>query len=333
MAIQRVALEDLLAVARGSVVEPPWPTSGFADVVVVDLDAATGADAGEACLHTGVPAVVVGLTATAPPERHPLASVCDVVFNPDDRLVDDLVEQVSSRPVAAGALVRLLRGAEGRSIEDGLLVESAVYSTLQAGPEFVAWRAARPLKTRREEGDPVELRRDGDVLHVTLRREHVHNALDRAMRDQLVDAFRLVAVDGSITRVEFRGRGPSFCAGGDLDEFGTFPDPATAHLVRLQQSAGRAIAAVAGRVTVHLHGACMGSGIELAAFAGTVIAHPSTVVGLPEVSVGLVPGAGGTVSLPRRVGRHRTARLALTGERIDADTALSWGLVDRLEEG
>ncbi len=319
--------------ARGPVVEPPWPASGPTDVVVVDLDAATGTEASGLSLHTGVPVVAVGLTATAPPEHHPLASVCDVVFHPDDRLVDDLVELASSRPLAAGALVRLLRGSEGRSTEDGLLVESAIYSTLQAGPEFAAWRAPRPEKARQGEGDPVELRRDGDVMHVTLRREHVHNALDRGMRDRLVDAFALVAADESIARVELRGRGPSFCAGGDLDEFGTFPDPATAHLVRLQQSAGRAIAAVADRVTVHLHGACMGSGIELAAFAGTVIAHPSTVVGLPEVSLGLVPGAGGTASLPRRVGRHRTARLALTGERIDAGTALAWGLVDRVEAG
>ena len=51
---------------------------------------------------------------------------------------------------------------------------------------------------------------------------------------------------------------------------------------------------------------------------------------LPEVGLGLVPGAGGTVSLPRRIGRHRTARLGLTGERIDAATALEWGLVDRI---
>jgi enoyl-CoA hydratase/carnithine racemase len=98
--------------------------------------------------------------------------------------------------------------------------------------------------------------------------------------------------------------------------------------VRLQQSVGRAIDAVRDRVTVHLHGACIGSGIELPAFAGTVIAEPSTTIALPEVSLGLVPGAGGTVSLPRRIGRHRTARLALAGERVDAAVALSWGLVD-----
>src|SRR5439155_24814131 len=102
-------------------------------------------------------------------------------------------------------------------------------------------------------------------------------------------------------------------AGGDLDEFGSFPDPATAHILRLRQSVGRRIEGVTDRVTAHLHGACVGSGIELPAFAGRVVAAESTRIALPELSLGLVPGAGGTVSLPRRIGRQRTARLALTG--------------------
>jgi enoyl-CoA hydratase/carnithine racemase len=64
-----------------------------------------------------------------------------------------------------------------------------------------------------------------------------------------------------------------------------------------------------------------------------VLAAPGTVIALPEVGLGLVPGAGGTVSLPRRIGRHRTALLALTRRSIDARTALRWGLVDELEDG
>ena len=213
---------------------------------------------------------------------------------------------------------------------DGLAAESAVYSALQAGPEFAAWRAARPPRRRGDEGEPVTLVRDGGCLEITLDRPHVRNALNTAMRDALVDAFALPALDPSITEVHLRGAGASFCAGGDLDEFGSFPDPATAHLIRLRQSVGRAIDAVADRVTAHLHGACAGSGIELPAFAGRVIAAPSTTISLPELSLGLIPGAGGTVSLPRRIGRHRTTRLALSGERLDAATALEWGLVDAI---
>jgi enoyl-CoA hydratase/carnithine racemase len=102
--------------------------------------------------------------------------------------------------------------------------------------------------------------------------------------------------------------------------------------VRLARSAGRVLATIADRVTAHVHGSCLGSGIELPAFAGRVIAHPDTLIALPEVRMGLIPGAGGTVSLPRRIGRHRTALLALAGFTIDAATARQWGLVDEVEE-
>jgi enoyl-CoA hydratase/carnithine racemase len=176
----------------------------------------------------------------------------------------------------------------------------------------------------------VRIDREGPALHVTLTRADARNALDTAMRDQLVDALQLASLDDSITEVHLRGEGPAFCAGGDLDEFGARPDPATAHLVRMLQSVGRAIHSVADRVTAHVHGACRGSGVELPAFAGRVVASQSATFGLPEVSLGLIPGAGGTVSLPLRIGRHRTAWLALTGQTVDAATALEWGLVDEL---
>ena len=109
------------------------------------------------------------------------------------------------------------------------------------------------------------------------------------------------------------------------------PDPASGHLIRLSRSLGLAVHQVADRVTAHVHGACAGSGIELPAFAGTIVAAPDSRFSLPEVQLGLIPGAGGTVSLPRRIGRHRTLWLALTGRVVGADTALAWGLVDRIE--
>ncbi len=240
--------------------------------------------------------------------------------------------RVAAHPLAATALVLLLRGAERRSLPEGLVAESSVYSTLQSGPEFAAWRQGRPVRPRPDANRPAVLvEREGERLDVVLDRPEVRNALDLRMRDELYDALTLGLHDPSIRSVHLRGNGPDFCAGGDLDEFGSRPDPATAHLVRLARSVGRVMAAIADRTTVHLHGACLGSGIELPAFAARVVAHASTTIGLPEVSLGLVPGAGGTVSLPARIGRHRTARLALTGGRIDAPTALAWGLVDELE--
>ena len=145
------------------------------------------------------------------------------------------------------------------------------------------------------------------------------------------DRLEVARADGSITSVELRGTGPAFCAGGDLDEFGAFADPASAHVVRLEHSVGRALAVLGDRLTAYVHGACYGSGIELPAFAATLVADPDARFALPELELGLVPGAGGTVSLTRRIGRHRTAWLGLTGRAIDAATARSWGLVDRVE--
>ena len=330
MPLEEVPLGSWLAALRGEPSDGPWAAPGTDRVLAVDLDAYDGAEPLPA-LHTAWPVVVLGLTARPEPERHAAAPVCDLVLQVGDRAIDAVTATVAEQPIAAAAFAALLRGAEARLVDDGLVAESATYSALQAGPEFAAWRGGRPARTRTDDGPPVAVRRDGVELHVVLTRPEVRNALNRAMRDALVDAFGLVRADPSIRRVRLSGEGPSFCAGGDLEEFGSFPDPATAHLVRLQQSAGRAIAAVAERVTAHLHGACFGSGIELPAFAAEVLADPSTAIALPEVSLGLVPGAGGTVSLPRRIGRHRTAWLGLTGAPIDATTALDWGLVDRIQ--
>jgi enoyl-CoA hydratase/carnithine racemase len=227
--------------------------------------------------------------------------------------------------------VLLLRGAAGRSTEAGLVAESAVYSALQGGPEFTAWRASRPVGDRPGPDTPVvRCERRGTRLDVVLDRPEVRNAVSARLRDELCEALAVAVADPGIDEVHLSGDGPDFCSGGDLDEFGSLPDPATAHLVRLTRSPARLLAHLAPRVTAHLHGSCVGSGIELPAFAGRVVADPGTAISLPEVALGLVPGAGGTVSLPARIGRHRTAWLALTGHTIDAATAHAWGLVDEI---
>lgn len=257
--------------------------------------------------------------------------VCDVALAEEDPRLDRMEENLVARPIAGTTLALLLRAAPRRSIADGLVAESAAYSVLQSGPEFAAWRSANPPRTDRDDGPRVRVDRAGDMLGVTLIRPDRLNALDAQMRDELVEALALAAADPGIGAVEWRGEGRSFCAGGDLDEFGTRPDPASAHLVRLQRSVGRALAQLEKPTVTYLHGPCMGSGIELAAFTSTVVAAPDTTLALPEIGLGLVPGAGGTVSLTRRIGRLRTAFLAFSGEAIDATTAQEWGLVDRIE--
>lgn len=90
------------------------------------------------------------------------------------------------------------------------------------------------------------------------------------------------------------GAGPLFSAGGDLAEFGTAPDLSTAHFVRTRGGAGILMHRLAGRLEVRLHGPCVGAGIELPAFAGRVVARSDATFRLPEVAMGLIPGAGGT---------------------------------------
>ena len=275
-----------------------------------------------------LPCIVVAV-GRRPGDQPPLA---DVTEEEGVASVDDVVRVVEGNPVAATALALCLREAPS-SLGRALVVESATYSLLQAGPEFARWRAARPVREGGRPGGPaVRVERQDDRLVLTLDRPHVRNALDRAMRDGLLEGLALAAADPSVGEVLLRGEGPSFCSGGDLDEFGSFTDPASAHLVRLAASIGRAIDALGSRIVAQVHGPCAGSGVELPAFAPRVVARPDFSATLPEVGLGLIPGAGGTASITRRVGRHRMALLALSGARIDAATALAWGLVDAVTD-
>jgi enoyl-CoA hydratase/carnithine racemase len=228
---------------------------------------------------------------------------------------------VSGNPIALAALELLLDATEGVDVEQALIVESA----------HQAWLASRTRREVEDEEDVVLMTRDGTTLQLTLNRPHRRNAFNAAMREELLDGLEVAAIDSSIEQVVIDAVGPNFCSGGDLDEFGTLADPASAHLLRVRRSVARAIHRRRDKVTVRVHGACLGAGVELPAFAGHVVACPDATFALPEIGMGLVPGAGGTVSIPRRIGRERFTSMARTGEPIDASTALAWGLVDEIE--
>ena len=242
-----------------------------------------------------------------------------------------LAEAALAAPRAALVLSGLLRWSGDIPVPAALDAESFAYSMLLGGPEFRGWlagRGERPLPP--DVPEPVRLEREDDLLRVTLNRPERRNAYGRQVRDALVEALDIALLDPTVARVVLDGAGPAFCAGGDLDEFGTTPDLVTAHLVRTRGGAGRPLHALRERAEVHLHGACVGAGIELPAFAGRVVAAPDTAIRLPEIAMGLIPGAGGTVSIPRRVGRHRAFWLALSGTWLPAATARGWGLVDAI---
>lgn len=321
-------------------------------LVAVDLDGASPAEADLVARSLAeVPAVVVGLAhrpqafAMTPPRFDVLlAGPADPAHSPAgppwracpeglDAGLAAVAAGVARAPLAATTLVQVLRRGRGASLDAALTIESLAYAMLQAGPEHRTWLAARRESSRKEPGrDPVGVERRGDALVVTLQRPEVRNAVDVGTRDGLVSAFDLATRDGSFRRIELRGEGPDFCSGGDLSEFGTLPDPATGHLVRSTRSPARALARCADRTTAFVHGASVGAGIELAALTGRVVATPDATFLLPELGLGLIPGAGGTATLPRRIGAELTAWLALTATPIDAPTALRWHLVDTITD-
>lgn len=158
------------------------------------------------------------------------------------------------------------------------------------------------------------------------------NALDVTLRDELFESLGAIAEDTEVRGIGLLSEGPDFCAGGDLEEFGTTDDPAMASHIRLSRSLPTLFHRLRGRLVVGIQGAAIGAGIELAAFARVIIASAEARFRLPELGMGLIPGAGGTVSIPRRIGAARTLQMILTGEWITAKDAKTMGLVDELSE-
>jgi enoyl-CoA hydratase/carnithine racemase len=250
--------------------------------------------------------------------------------------LDDLSKRCGRWPQAAAVCDDVLRAFDpAGSVFAGVITESLAYSTLQAGKEFARWLAERGPAVMPDIANPVQAERDGGRLDIRFNRPQRHNAFSTDARGALLEALEVARLDPSVTEVVLSGNGPSFCSGGDLAEFGTFADPASAHLARTRHSPALLLDELTARLgrgcRADVHGQVLGSGLEMAAYCGWVRAHPDTVLGLPELSLGLLPGAGGTVSVTRRIGRWRTAYLVLSGRRIDAATALRWGLVDELQ--
>ena len=307
------------AIASPDLARSVGPAVGVAGVVV-DLDP-TCADVATALSGLPVVAVGVGVADDSAPDNEWDVVVADP---------SEVVEGILAAPLAAVTAAQVLRGSRQRSIADGLLLESLAYASLQAGPEFDAWLADRGRRVRPTDGTPrVRVDDLGDRVEVWLTRPRLRNLLDAAMRDQLVEALEALA-HGPSRPVVLRGEGAAFCAGGDTAEFGTVSDPATAHALRSTANVAPWLARIADRTTAVVDGACVGAGTELAAFCGRVEATSGARFRLPETRMGLIPGAGGTVSIPRRIGARRTLEWLLTDRELDAETALEWGLVDEI---
>ena len=316
MFVERWSGHDARAALAGPDLDRRLGVARGVAAVVVELGDDPGADIAEAL--TRLPLVAIG---------H--GSAPDAAWDVTTIDPEPVLAGVAAAPNAAVVTAQTLRLTDRLTIAAGLTVESLAYATLQAGPEFRAWLDGRGRRVRRDEGPRVTITDDGGSATITLDRPHLRNLLDARMRDELVDALRVLALvpDRPIRIV---GVGPAFCAGGDPAEFGTVSDAATAHLIRSSANVAPWLVAVADRTTVHVHGPCVGAGVELAAFCHRVTASADARFRLPETRMGLMPGAGGTVSVPRRIGRQRTLEWLLVDREIDAPTARRWGLVDEL---
>ncbi len=242
-----------------------------------------------------------------------------------------LEARVEAQPVAVAVAAQVLRMTLRLPFDEALALESLAYSMLLASSGFRAWRAASPGRGRDETPVPrVRIDAGPRELGVRLSRPSRRNAFDARMRDELCEALAFALGHPDSPPVTLSGEGPCFSAGGDLDEFGSADDAGEAHLIRTLRAPARLANELGERLTAHVHGACVGAGIELPAAAARVVAHPGAHFRLPEVGMGLIPGAGGTASIPRRIGRRRAAWMAVSGVEVDLATALAWGLVDEV---
>jgi enoyl-CoA hydratase len=147
--------------------------------------------------------------------------------------------------------------------------------------------------------------------------------LDRAL-DRLAaeDAVRVLIVTGAGER--------AFCAGSDIKEFARVADNVIAKKLAAENAAFSKLATLPKPTIAAVDGVAFGGGLELAVCCDLLVAGAGARLALPEVKLGVFPGSGGTFRVPRRIGEGRAKQLMFTGEPVDADTALAWGLVNRV---
>ena len=247
--------------------------------------------------------------------------------------IQELDEMISLHTQPALVLAHLLRQKAYQNVSQGLVLESLSYGMLQSGSQFKTWLNQRGDTARVLDEKPVVLAsRSDESLEIYLNRPERSNAYSSDMRDQLFDFLQIARFDEAVTKVKLHGLGKSFCSGGDLAEFGSVDFPPDGHIIRMHRSPALSSHSIADKLEVYLHGVCAGAGIEIPAFASRVFGNESVEIFLPEISMGLIPGAGGTVSLPRRIGPQKTAYLAMSGKTLSLSDALAWGLIDEAVE-
>ncbi|HEY5459133.1 MAG TPA: 3-hydroxyacyl-CoA dehydrogenase NAD-binding domain-containing protein [Sphingomicrobium sp.] len=173
---------------------------------------------------------------------------------------------------------------------------------------------------------PISTTRHGDVLIVTSNNPPV-NALGAAVRQGLVAAIEEADKDEAVKAVVIRCEGQTFFAGADISEFGKpMVMPMLPQVVDIIENCSKPVIAA-------IHGTALGGGLEVALASHYRVAVPDAKLGVPEVKLGLLPGAGGTQRLPRVAGVQKALEMVTSGTPIGAKDAYAVGLVDRIVEG
>jgi enoyl-CoA hydratase len=173
----------------------------------------------------------------------------------------------------------------------------------------------------------VRLERDGRIASITIDNPPV-NALHPDVSAAIHARLKEIAADPELRAVVITGAGKTFMAGGDIAYFESLDQYSAERYVLGVQSMQDEIGMLPQPVIAAVNGACLGGGCELAMACDIRVADERATFGQPEVSLGIIPGAGGTQNLPRLVGEGQAKRLLFTGERIDAEEARALGLVE-----
>src|ERR1700735_5410479 len=171
----------------------------------------------------------------------------------------------------------------------------------------------------------VDLSIEGEVALVTINSPPV-NALSQAVREGLMRGVQAAEANGAVKAIVLICDGRTFIAGADISEFGKpFAPPALPEALDAMENASKPVIAA-------LHGTALGGGVEVALTAHYRIAVPSAKCGLPEIKLGIIPGAGGTQRLPRLIGAEKAVGVILSRDPFGAREAKEWGVVDELAE-
>jgi enoyl-CoA hydratase len=177
----------------------------------------------------------------------------------------------------------------------------------------------------------ILVERDGHLAHLILNRPEVLNAIDNTLASELTAASQSLSDDREIWAIILRGSGErAFSAGADLKARRDFTPEDWAHQRALLRKMFSALRAIPQPMIAAVHGYALGGGTELAMLADFVVASEEAVFGLTEVSLGIIPGGGGTQNLPRMIGRNRAKELIFTARRINAPEAHRLGLVNHV---